>query len=119
LTLPPHNERLDISTATLNDERRQLSPSHQLVNLLLTMANICLLHHCSFFFRGSNGVTTGIGSLAAGMVGHVVKLGIGQKGLRKNKYSLGALTFSIVDFVANAPLNTTICLSSPCAALVF
>jgi hypothetical protein len=42
----------------------------------LTMTNICLLQFCSFFLSWSNGMTADIGSLAAGLDGHVVRLGI-------------------------------------------
>jgi hypothetical protein len=52
------------------------------------MTNICLLHHCSFFLRRSNKLATDIDSLAPGLDRHVVRLGIGRKGIRKSGETL-------------------------------
>jgi hypothetical protein len=63
------------------------------------MTNKCPLHHYSFFLGESVGMATDIGSLAPGMGGHVFRLGIGRKGLRRTKevlsFFLGTLTFPL------------------------
>jgi hypothetical protein len=67
------------------------------------------LHHCLFFLSRSLGMASDIGSLAAGLDGHDLRLRIGLKGLRKNGklaiFFFGALTFSTVNSVAIASQN--------------
>jgi hypothetical protein len=62
---------------------------------LLTLTSIITL----LFLGRSNGTAANIGSLAAGLDVHVVRLGIERKGLRKtwvtSQSFLGALTFPL------------------------
>jgi hypothetical protein len=77
-------------------------------SLLLTLLSIFVLPWPTFafciiaplFFSRSIGVATDVGSLTAGLDGHVVRLWIGRKGLQKNmgkssQSFQGTLTFSL------------------------
>jgi hypothetical protein len=57
---------------------------------------------CCFFFLG-DWMATGIGSLALGLDEHVVRLGIGHRGLRKltRNFFFRCIHFSLVDCVVN------------------
>jgi hypothetical protein len=57
------------------------SSSHPIVHLFLTMTNICLLHHCSFFSWMIEWDDNRCRSLVAGPDGLAVRSGIGRKGL--------------------------------------
>jgi hypothetical protein len=64
----------------------------------------------AFFLKRSNGMAMDIGSLALGHNGHLIRLGIGLKGLRKTRGNpFRGTHFSIVDSVAIAlpksPIN--------------
>jgi hypothetical protein len=63
----------------------------------------------AFFPSGSNGIATDIGSLAPGLEGHVLRLGIGFKGLQKiiKKHFFRCTPIPNVDSVAIAVLNIT------------
>jgi hypothetical protein len=75
--------RLALYTKILNDECRELSSSQRLVHLCLTTTNICLYIIAPFSLGRSNGMATDIGSLTAGLDGHVIRLVIGRNGLQK------------------------------------
>jgi hypothetical protein len=84
---------------------------------LLTILSIFALQSLTFAFCINapffQQMATDIGSLAPGLDEHVVKIGIGRKGLRRNGktvaiFFLGAPTFSNVESVAIALPNITI-----------
>jgi hypothetical protein len=58
-----------------------------------------------FLHKRSNGMTTDIGSLASGMDGHVIRLGIGRMALRK---TVQPLQFQRAPIAWPTFLNTTI-----------
>jgi hypothetical protein len=58
---------------------------------VIAKVNICLLHHCSFFYSRSNWMATDIDSLISGLDVNVVRLGIGLR--RTWGGPRGALTF--------------------------
>jgi hypothetical protein len=92
--LAPHHERLTLYTITMI--ARWFSPSYHPVHLCLTWLTFCII--ASFFHSRSNGMATDIGSLTQGLGGHVLRLGIRTKWLRKTwgnscNFFLGAFTF--------------------------
>jgi hypothetical protein len=85
----------ELCMTTFNDDSKGKSPFQPPVHLSITLQTLTSSSITLLFLSRSSKMATDIRSLAPGLDGHVVRLVIGRKGLRKtwSKFFLGPLTF--------------------------
>jgi hypothetical protein len=94
--LPWHTLWHEFFMTTLEDDSKGKSPSQQPVYLSLTLLTLTSSNINLLFLGSSFDMATDTGSLALGLYVHIVRLGIGRKGLRK--------TWGIRNFFKCTPL---------------
>jgi hypothetical protein len=87
-----HGTAPQTTRSLYDDLKRRTQGNTTLLTILsifvLSWLTLAFCITASFFLSRSNGMATDIGSLAPGMDGHAVRLGIGCKGIRKTAGTL-------------------------------